>query len=120
MTVSLFLSDVTEGGEIVFPLVPRNSQCDGLTEGLTECETGDSMDVGEYLEHHGLTEAIAPGTWEHTLLKDCKSRLAVKAKYLDALIYYAQKPNGSPDFDALHGSCPVIHVSALFYVLTCI
>jgi hypothetical protein len=47
-------------------------------------------------------------SWEHSLQDQCLKRFTVRPQRLEALIFYVQKPNGLPDTQALHASCPVI------------
>ena len=39
-----------------------------------------------------------------------RSKLAIKPKYLEAILFYSQHPDGRPDRAALHGGCPVLKV----------
>lgn len=48
------------------------------------------------------------GSWERSLQDQCLHRFTVRPQRLEALIFYVQKPNGLPDTQALHASCPVI------------
>ena len=42
------------------------------------------------------------------LLKECVQGLGVKAVRGNALLFYSLKPNGEPDPNSLHGSCPTL------------
>jgi len=122
-TVFLYISDVEEGGQTVFPSL-RSEYCrDGAhnctREGEDEfvnIETGISFDEeASYagkppLDAQARAKAAAKKnrTWEANMIDQCYSRLAVKPKKGSAALFYSQHPNGVLDHFSLHGGCPVI------------
>ncbi|OQR87356.1 hypothetical protein ACHHYP_09099 [Achlya hypogyna] len=94
-TIFLYLSNVTRGGQTVFPE-------SYMPEGWTHPDDQTS----------GI-EAIASSlfnqtSWEHEMTLKCHSRLASYPKKAHAILFYSQKPNGELDKASLHGGCPVL------------
>jgi hypothetical protein len=54
-----------------------------------------------------LFDEFPIGSWQQALYSQCRSRFAVKAVKLQALLFYVQKHNGLSDPLTLHGGCPV-------------
>eukprot|EP00606_Chrysophyceae_sp_TOSAG23-5_P000655 GSChrysophyteH2.ASY1.ANO1.802.1 assembled CDS len=74
VTIFLYLSDVEEGGETVFPLV----------------------------------ETYPEASWQREMVSSCRSRLSIKAKKGQSILFYNQNPDGTADSMSKHGGCPVI------------
>lgn len=51
---------------------------------------------------------FAPTSWEYSVHEQCRKRFTVRPQRLEALVFYVQKPNGLPDTQALHASCPIV------------
>jgi prolyl 4-hydroxylase len=90
-TVFLYLSNVTSGGETVFPLVDPTPEMAAV-----QAQAGDPRGV------------LKSGSWESDMAGQCASRFAVKPKLGDALLFYSQFPSGDLDERSLHGGCPVL------------
>ncbi len=51
---------------------------------------------------------IKPNSWEERLVVQCRSKLAVRPKKAEAVLFYDQMPMGGQDDASLHGGCPVL------------
>lgn len=83
-TVLVYLSDVTRGGETIFPDAEPRS-----LEPAAAARLDAMTDAGE------LSKCAADAP------------LAVKPRKGDALLFYSVTPSGEPDEASLHASCPV-------------
>ncbi|KAH9182393.1 hypothetical protein AeNC1_015632 [Aphanomyces euteiches] len=93
-TVFMYLSNVTVGGQTVFPQAwmpeghehpPMPSETAALTDSLFDRDS-----------------------WEHDMVEKCSSRLASYPRKTHAILFYSQKPNGEVDPMSRHGGCPVL------------
>ncbi|KDO23522.1 hypothetical protein SPRG_11444 [Saprolegnia parasitica CBS 223.65] len=89
-TVFLYLSNVTSGGQTVFPLAD-------MPEGHTHPPL-----------HPDALSLFAKESWEADMVQSCSSRLASYPMKTHAILFYSQKPNGELDPRSLHGGCPVL------------
>jgi len=93
----LYLNDVEEGGQTVFPHADR---LDG-----PPMSTKEGMAVAE---ERGWTKDLAPGSWQMRMMGQCASRLAIQPRKARAVLFYSQHPDGKSDHKSLHGACPVV------------
>lgn len=95
-TVFLYLNNVDEGGETVFPLSRAH------------------MRLKETDKDGGGPKATDPSTlfdkdsWEYDLVDACRTRMAVPAIKGSAILFYTQHGNGVLDPKSIHGGCPVL------------
>jgi prolyl 4-hydroxylase len=114
-TVFLYISDVDEGGQTVFPSL-ESDFCRDKTHNCTKpgekefvnIKTGISFDEEASYQGKPSPERKTNQTWEASMIHQCYSRLAVKPKKGSAALFYSQHPNGVLDHFSLHGGCPVI------------
>ena len=119
-TVLLYLSDEkgVEGGQTVFPLAPLPNVTSGSDGGSTQvtqmvaaAPKGEDQVSGLVAGTEAGQEGLfKPGeeSWEAQLVKQCYTRLSVKPKRGDAVLFYSQHADGSMDGTSLHGGCPVL------------
>mmetsp|Transcript_16382 Transcript_16382/g.29799 ORF Transcript_16382/g.29799 Transcript_16382/m.29799 type:complete len:524 (-) Transcript_16382:146-1717(-) len=87
-TVFMYLNDVEQGGFTVFP------RADGVVPSRDPPADGLAM--------------FKSGSWEHTVTKQCYSKLALPAKLGTAALFYSVTPDGQIDPSSHHGACPVL------------
>ncbi|KAF0700330.1 Aste57867_9143 [Aphanomyces stellatus] len=93
-TVFLYLSNVTVGGQTVFPLsyMPEGHEHPPMTA-----------------EAKALSSTLfEKDSWEQDMVDKCSSRLASYPRKSHAILFYSQKPNGELDPMSVHGGCPVL------------
>ncbi|TYZ64380.1 hypothetical protein PybrP1_009060 [[Pythium] brassicae (nom. inval.)] len=97
-TVFLYLSNVTRGGQTVFPLAD-------MPEGLPSAYDHPPEAAADREFGRALFEA---GSWESEMVDKCATKLASYPRKGHAVLFYSQKPNGELDPMSLHGGCPVL------------
>jgi prolyl 4-hydroxylase len=83
----MYISDVEEGGNTVFPEVPSPNPTE---------------------PHDYELEMFDEGSLEYKLLFKCHNRLSVEPQQGTAALFYSITPDGRVDKRSLHGACPVI------------
>ncbi|CAM9456611.1 unnamed protein product [Chrysoparadoxa australica] len=101
-TVVLYFSDVEEGGQTVFTHAPAPGIDPPM--GLAEAKAKLRKEDGKRLAELGIEE----GSWEETLVAQCRSNLAVEASKGAAVLFYSQHADGRVDEASNHGACPVL------------
>lgn len=97
-TVFLYLSNVTRGGQTVFP---KASMPEGIpSEYDHPANVKESQELGMSL--------FETGSWEFDMVQKCSTKLASYPRKGHAILFYSQKPNGELDPMSLHGGCPVL------------
>jgi hypothetical protein len=102
-TILLYMSDLGEsdGGETIFkhawPVDVSEENRKTRNQALDEVRS------------LGVVADLEEGSWEETMVADCRSRLAVRPQSARAVLFYSQHPNGEEDTNSLHGGCPVLH-----------
>lgn len=111
-SILLYLSDVEEGGETIFPEVMALKEVGDVMDDLQAFPT-----FSHSLMESNLSAAVFPeGTSSSTSSRQrgmkgrCESpeTLTIQPKKAEAILYYSQLSDGSQDKSLLHGVCPVI------------
>ncbi|KDO19374.1 hypothetical protein SPRG_15464 [Saprolegnia parasitica CBS 223.65] len=90
-TVFLYLSNVTHGGQTVFPLT-------NMPEGVAHAQVPTDDELGIFEK----------GSWEAKMAMQCHTKLASYPRKTHAVLFYSQKGNGELDPMSEHGGCPVL------------
>ncbi|KAF0703776.1 Aste57867_7534 [Aphanomyces stellatus] len=90
-TVFLYLSNVTRGGQTVFPFAEMPAGIDHPAS-----PSDDEMTIFE------------KGSWEYKMTRQCYSKMASYPRKTGAVLFYSQKGNGALDPMSEHGGCPVL------------
>jgi prolyl 4-hydroxylase len=97
-TMFLYLSNVTRGGQTVFP---KATMPEGIpSEYDHPANVKESQELGMSL--------FEKGSWEIDMVQKCSTKLASYPRKGHAVLFYSQKPNGELDPMSLHGGCPVL------------
>ena len=99
-TILLYMSNITEGGETVFKKAWRND--------VPQSQRKSRQVSLEELRKDGTVDLFERGSWEESMVADCRSRLAIRPYPARAVLFYSQHPNGEEDTSSLHGGCPVL------------
>ena len=125
-TILLYLTDVTDGGETLFSKAHpasiayvKGQQVDSdqvpfvvdgpntVKDSLTLSEDEEAT-ATSYLNERNITHLFPDGSWQRKMVGKCRSRLALKPRRAEAILFYSQFPDGSPDRLSLHAGCPVL------------
>ena len=60
------------------------------------------------MRERGLIDGLEPGSWQEEMVVQCQTRLAVRPRQGEALLFYSQLPSGHVDRRSKHGGCPVL------------
>jgi len=105
-SVLVYLSNVTEGGQTVFPQAGSPLATEAGRDMATDTARAVLQPPGEVPTV--ASELFGEGSWEASMVRDCYSKLAVRPRQGDAVLFYNQGPGGTLEGDSEHGGCPVL------------
>ena len=102
-TVFLYLSDVSQGGQTLFP----HSNLVNNDNNMNQSPLPSRDELLQKLKELN----VSPTSWEGQMVLDLcfePNKLSVQPRKGDALLFYSQTPDGQLDQSSLHGACPVL------------
>lgn len=99
-TILLYMSNITDGGETVFKKAWPND--------VPQSQRKTRQVSLEEVRRDGTVDLFKRGSWEESMVADCRSRLVIRPYSARAVLFYSQHPNGEEDTSSLHGGCPVL------------
>lgn len=97
-TVFMYCNTTEEGGQTVFP------HATGFVREQFKSSWADRKEeLLKLVNETGMTQ-----DWELEMVETCHSKVAVKPKRGDGVIFYSQHVNGDLDAASRHGGCPVL------------
>jgi hypothetical protein len=131
-TLLLYLTGAEEGGETVFTSVSTaalaaqrrySSALNPVPQTPTPLSQQAVVDAsGGASTAEGTGPEAGSGLQWLTTLCQARSRLTVRPKKGQALLFYTQRPDGTPDLDSEYAACPVLKVTiagAILLILSC-
>eukprot|EP00928_Gymnodinium_smaydae_P037237 TRINITY_DN25880_c0_g5_i1.p1 TRINITY_DN25880_c0_g5~~TRINITY_DN25880_c0_g5_i1.p1 ORF type:complete len:628 (+),score=77.24 TRINITY_DN25880_c0_g5_i1:55-1884(+) len=97
-TVFMYCSSPAEGGQTVFPLAKGHSEA-----AFTPTWDDRKSELSLLAEKSNMSQ-----DWEFKMVETCHSKLAVRPKKGDGVIFYSQNVDGTLDSFSQHGGCPVL------------
>lgn len=107
-TVFLYLNDVEEGGQTVFPNanVVSDNDLDQLSSNVSDVLNSRKKSD---LIMPVLSKLFKPYSWQKRMAEECYSSFSVKPNKGTAVLFYSMTPNWKTDTKSLHGGCPVLN-----------
>jgi hypothetical protein len=131
-TLLLYLTGAEEGGETAFTRVSTaalaaqrqySSALNPVPQTPTPLSQQAVVDAsGGAPAAEGTGPEAGSGLQWLTTLCQARSRLTVRPKKGQALLFYTQRPDGTPDLDSEYAECPVLKVTiagAILLILSC-
>lgn len=92
-----------EGGQTGFPSVTFD-----LVEREVLLNNASLFSRDDEYPTKKVNDLFGPASWERQLLPYCYSRLNIKPRVGDAVLFYSLDGNGALDMRSIHAGCPVI------------